>query len=592
MTRLSTPALFAACILVFSSNGLTGGQQYKTQSASDVWRFSVQLGSGLSANPLVQAMVDSVSADQILSNLDTLVGFYTRHTNSDTTSPDTGIGAARRWIFSRFQAYAADPGAVALQPSYFTFNATICAVNGDHRNVLAMLPGMATPDRNFISMGHMDDRPIGGCDAVSFAPGANDDGSGTVVTMEMARVMSQYEFESTVILMPVTGEDEGLFGSTAYAEWAVQQGLRIDGVLTNDVVGNVEGCVNSGCPPGEPVLIDSTSVRHFSGEPATGLSRQLSRYIKLRAMQYVPDFTVNLIPSIDRPGRGGDHIPFYDRGYAAVRFTEPHENGDGSGSNGRQHNVNDTISAFNTNKGYMANIARISIAGMASLALAPETPQGLEIFDIGDGQRLFLTWPAQQTEPDFAGYRIAVRDSGELFYTSIIDVGNVNQDTLVGLTKNVPVFVSISAYDTGGNESIFSIEVLARSLVTPMSPANVASTSFASNVFMSWDPNIELDVVRYRVYRSLSRNSGFVLYDSISTPASEYTDFGLAPQTLYFYRIGAVDADGFESPPSITVAGQLVTRDLGILVIDGTRDGSGTPFAPTDSSVDAQYYLS
>jgi len=548
-------------------------------------------GTGLPLDPAVEAMIDAVSPDTMFSNLGALVGFYTRHTNSDTVSNVVGIGAARRWIYAQFQRYAADPAAVDLVPSYFAFTETVCGVTGEHRNVLATLPGIETPDRNFLVTGHMDSRNEDNCDNVGYAPGANDDCSGTVVAMEMARVMSRFGFESTVILMPVTGEEQGLYGSEAYAEFALQQGMRIDGTLTNDIVANIEGCADPSCPPGEPVIIDSISVRHFSGDPEHGISRQLARYMKLQAIRYMLDFTVNLIAALDRPGRGGDHIPFYERGFAAVRFTEAYETGDGSGMNGRQHNMFDTISAINTNKGYMANIVRVSIAGFASLALAPATPTGLEAFDAGDGQSVLLTWPLSQTEPDFAGYMIAVRNTDSLYYTSFYDVGSADQFTVSGLTPDEPVYLSLAAYDSVGNLSIFSEEALITPSVLPAMPQSVEATSRSSDVFLAWDPNTELDLVTYRIYRSTKQTTGFVLHDSVAVPTTVYADMNLSSHTKYFYQIRVVDDDGNESPPSETVAGQLATHDLGILVVDGTRDGNGTVISPTDGQVDDQYLL-
>ena len=547
--------------------------------------------AGLPLDPAVQAMIDSVSADTLFTNLQTLVGFHTRHTNSDTTSNVVGIGAARRWIRGQFQGYASNLATVDLLPSYFTFTESVCGITGEHRNVLATIPGVLTPDRHFIAMGHFDSRNEDNCDAAGYAPGANDDCSGTVVAMEMARVMSKFALESTMILMPVTGEEQGLYGSEAYADFALLQGMRIDGVLTNDIVANVEGCVDPDCPPGEPVIVDSMSVRHFSGDPEDGISRQLARYMKLQAERYVPDFTINLVEALDRPGRGGDHIPFYDRGFAAVRFTEAHESGNGSGTTGRQHNMFDTISTINTNKGYMANIVRISVAGFASLTFAPETPEGLTAFDVGNGQSVFLTWPLTQGEPDFAGYMIAQRNADSAYYEALFDIGLVNEHTVAGLTENQDVYFSLAAYDSGGNLSIFSEEVLMTPSSLPTAPSNVDATSRPADVAITWDPNSELDIASYRIYRSTMRNSGFVLYDSVSVPTTSYSDAGLVSQTLYYYQLRAVDNDGNEGSPSLTVSGQLATHDRGILVVDNTRDGSGVPNLPTDAMVDDQYLL-
>jgi hypothetical protein len=237
----------------------------------------------------------------------------------------------------------------------------------------------------------------------------------------------------------------------------------------------------------------------------------------------------------------------------------------------------------------MANIARISIAGFATLTLAPETPQGLSAFDGGDGQRAFLTWPLVQTEPDFAGYMIAQRNPDSAYYDALFDVGLVSEHTVTGLTENQDVYFSLAAYDSSGNLSIFSQEVLLTPSSLPRAPQNVDAMSRAADVAITWDPNSELDIAGYRIYRSTMRNTGFVLYDSTAAPTTEYSDNGLAPHTLYYYQVLAVDSSGNGSLPSAVVVGQLATHDMGILVVDDTRDGSGVPILPTDAMVDDQY---
>ncbi|MFB3056020.1 MAG: M28 family peptidase, partial [Ignavibacteriaceae bacterium] len=247
--------MFAFCFIIIPENPAQKNKQQKYYGGTPI-------------NPIVEAMINSVSTDSILINLQTLVSFNTRHTNSDTTSANFGIGAARNFILSKFQQFSNQTSG-GVQPSFFVFPATVCGIfNSAHKNVLATIPGSDTPDRIFIASGHMDGRTNSNCDNTSFAPSANDDGSGTVVSIEMARVISQFadEIENTLILMTVTGEDQGLFGSTAYADWAFDNNLRIDGMITNDVVGNITGCVNPACPNGE-FITDSTSVRHFSGGP-------------------------------------------------------------------------------------------------------------------------------------------------------------------------------------------------------------------------------------------------------------------------------------------------------------------------------------
>ncbi|MEE9555234.1 MAG: M28 family peptidase [candidate division Zixibacteria bacterium] len=552
---------------------------------STSWPFQ----SRLVVNPVIQEMVDLVSPEVMISNLETLVGFHTRHTNSDTVSSETGIGAARRWIFDRFEQYGSHPDAFGLDAGYFSFEANICAAQGEHKNVMATLTGVETPFRYFVDMGHMDSRTVNVCDEESFAPSANDDGSGTVVAMEMARVMSRFPFESTVIIMIVTGEDQGLFGSEAYAQWASWSQIDINAAITNDVVGNIEGCENPSCPPEEPVIIDSTSVRHFSGLPSTGMSRQLTRYMKLKAIEYVEGFSINLIPALDRPGRSGDHVPFYQNGYPAARFTEAHENGDGSGNNGRQHNEYDLISDMNTNAGYMANIARINIAGMASLALAPANPSGLEAADMGDGQRVFLTWSDEHYEPDFAGYRIAVRPVDDLFYSEIVDAGEANEYIVDGLNDGETIYLSVSAYDIDGNESLFCEEIEFTPMRIPSAPEDLEATSKQNGVYLNWAPNGEIDIAGYKIYRREQNQNEPDLIGYVDHPITEWTDDELAPHILYSYYVLAIDDESFQSQLAGPVVGQLATHDIGILIVDGTLNGGGNPYQPTDEQVD-QYY--
>ncbi|MEE9449932.1 MAG: M28 family peptidase [Ignavibacteriaceae bacterium] len=545
---------------------------------------------GTQINPVIEAMINSVSTDSILSYLETIVSFHTRHTNSDTTSPSIGIGAARNYILSKFQDYAAQSGGDLL-PGFFVFPATVCSkFNAAHKNVMATVTGSLSPERIFIVSGHMDSRTVDVCDDTSFAPSANDDGSGTVLSMEMARVISQFtnNIENTLIMMTVTGEDQGLFGSEAYADWAFENGLRIDGMVTNDVVGNIVGCVDPGCPNGN-FITDSTSVRHFSGGESTSSSRQLTRYMKLKAEQYVTEvpWAVNLIPAIDRPGRSGDHVPFFENGYAAGRFTEAHENGDGSGANGHQHNQFDLIEFMNIP--YVARMVKTNIAGMACLAMAPETPSApLIVRNVGNGTDVLLTWINTNTEPDFDGYRIAYRHPDSLFYEQIIPVGNVTQYTATGLIPEQPIYFCYSALDTDGNESIFSPEVLVIPSTIPAIPQEFDATSKTNGIKLDWLPNTELDLDGYTITRTADQQPNA----EFTVGAAEVTFFDNTadPHIYYLYSIQARDVNNNLSDPSAVKRGRLATHDSGILIMDASRDGNGiNPIFPTDEAVDDFY---
>ncbi len=435
--------------------------------------------AALPPNPTVQQMVDAISADELRTSIETLESFHTRHTNSDTSSATHGIGAARNWIYSRFLAFAADPDR-RIEPTFFTFDSTVCGRIGRHKNVVATLPGDGSPARWFVVGAHMDSRTTSTCDDTSFAPGANDDGSGTAITIELARVMSRARFDAGVILTAFTGEEQGLVGSKAYAAWAAAQGMRIDGMISNDVVGNVAGCANPACPAGAATIIDSLRVRHFSAGPPHSIHRQLARAIKLNAARYVPDFTVDLIPARDRPNRGGDHMAFDARGWAAARLTEANEYYTGSANSGRQHNALDV--AADTDPGYVARVAKVNLAGIANLALAPESPSRPTV-QARSPTSIRLTWPSLLNSPDLAGYRVALRDTAadSVYYFDIRDVGldpgPVQEHVLDSIAHSLPIQVSVSAYDDNYNESIFTEEVLVEAPVVAVNGAVVPTSA-------------------------------------------------------------------------------------------------------------------
>ncbi|MFQ5708064.1 MAG: M20/M25/M40 family metallo-hydrolase [bacterium] len=392
-------------------------------------------------NPKITDIVEQVDLDSLKSTIATLVGFFTRHTNSDTLSETEGIGAARRWVFNKFQNISQENGG-RLKVSFHTFEATIRGVTGRHRNVVAELPGTVTPEKKYLVSGHLDSRNRDLDDAVNFAPGANDDGSGVAAVLELARIFSQFEFESTVIFVAFTGEEEGLFGSRALARALRQENVDIAGMVTNDIIGNIVG--GSG-------KVDSLSVRCFSDEPTDSPSRQLARYIKAQGEAYLPGFTVNLIPNRDRPGRGGDHFGFNEQGYPAARLTEPEDNLQ------HQHNMDDLpeFMAFS----YFTRVVKVNAAYLASLADAPKIPLNVQVSVLADGQRK-ITWDQPQPEK-VVDYLVAFRSPGAVNYEGLISAGNVNEFLLdSNRVSSFPIYVSISAVDRAANESVFSKEVL------------------------------------------------------------------------------------------------------------------------------------
>ncbi|WP_229427191.1 M20/M25/M40 family metallo-hydrolase [Massilia atriviolacea] len=287
----------------------------------------------------VDKIVGDISPQRIEAHVRKLVGFKTRHTMSDTVSETVGIGAARRWIKAELERCGAAAGG-RLQVSFDSHVAPVSARISrptEIVNVVATLPGTqaASKDRIYVVSGHYDSRNTDVMDASGDAPGANDDASGTAAVMEMACVMARHQFDATIVFMAVAAEEQGLLGAAHWAEQARLKNLNLQGMFTNDIIGSSRA---------EDGRVDDRQVRLFAESiPATkensesnrallatggendSTSRQLARHVKEVGERYVPGFTVNVIQRRDRYLRGGDHMPFLERGYPALRFTEPNE---------------------------------------------------------------------------------------------------------------------------------------------------------------------------------------------------------------------------------------------------------------------------
>ncbi len=529
----------------------------------------------LALDPAIVSLLSEVSQDSLFAHVQDLQDFVTRNTASDTLSSTMGIGAARRWVHTKYQ----DRG---IQAGYFNWDADVCGVDRTHRNVLGTVVG-SEPSRLVVVGAHLDSRTVDGCNTDAFQPGANDDASGVACLVELARLLPSLSLEASVVLQAFTGEEQGLVGSEAYAEHAIQQGLDIDAMINNDTIGNIDGCPGiPDCDNGPTTHQDSLSIRAFAGEPDTGASRQLARLAKLIGEAYVSEMTINLEPALDRPGRGGDHIPLHNVGYPAMRFIETLE------YTLQQHNGADTIG--NMEFSYLRRNVLINVALIANLAMAPETPGGTTAFDIGTGGGVRVNWDPVSGDVD--GYRVAYRFTSEpdsLYYADIFDAGGATSFDITGLTDEVEIAVSVSAYDEDGHESRFSEEVLILPGTIPHVPPGFTVSSQASQIQLDWDTPPELDLDRIRIFRSLDPDVGFTVLDSVGAGTTSYVDASASSGVDYYYRISSVDLDGLESPQTDSDKGRLFELQFGILVVDATKDGSGGLGNPNDSQVDSYY---
>ena len=477
LKSLSTLLLF---ILFFPILGFVGLSQtnivFTTPSTEQLIKGNYNPSNYLSSSPInqhdaiVSFIQNNVNADSLKSYILKLASFENRNSASDTVSTTTGIGAARRWVFQKFSNFSSQ-AENRLVPSYFQFDKDICGVI-QHRNVIAVLPGTDTSNHEVIVIeGHMDSRCENECDITCQAQGIEDNASGSALVLELARVMSKCTYKNTLVFMLTIGEEQGLYGADALADYCNLNDVPVKAVFNNDVIGGVI-CGQTSSAPSCPGLnnIDSTQVRIFSYGGFNSASKQLARFIKLQYKEELKPLVsvpmlVTIMSSEDRSGRGGDHIPFRVNGFASCRFTSANEHGDASNGPGyaeRQHTSDDvlgidtdldgTIDSFFVDFNYLARNACINGAGATIAALGPKKPDFNIATVPGPGILIHVTQEAQ-----YANYRVGIR-SATNDWDSVYTISGY-YDTIFPPVTNV-YYVSIASVDENGLESLFSREVL------------------------------------------------------------------------------------------------------------------------------------
>ena len=418
-------------------------------------------------NPRIARIVSEISPARIEATIRKLASFGTRNSLSDPASDTRGVGAARRWIKAELERCARDAGG-RMQVAFDTHrieSAPRIPKPTDIVNVVATLAGEQpeSRDRIYVVSGHYDSMPSSPTDPEKDAPGANDDASGTAVSMELACVMARHRFDATLVFMTVAGEEQGLLGARGWAGHAKDRGLDIAGMITNDIVGNTKSADGKvergrvrlfaeGVPPTKELSEAVISALRTGGENDLP-TRQLARYVKEAAERHVPAMKVDIVWRRDRYLRGGDHFPFLDAGYAALRFTEPvedwrHQHQDVRVVDGVQYGDLPEFVDF----AYVAEVARVNAAALAALALGPSVPREVEMENLRLENDTTLRWKANP-EPDIAGYRIVWRETTAPFWQHARDVGNVVRETIVGVSKDNHQF-GLQAYDREGNLSV------------------------------------------------------------------------------------------------------------------------------------------
>jgi hypothetical protein len=411
----------------------------------------------------VNRMVREVSAGNIEASIRKLVSFGTRNTLSEQNNPTRGIGAARDWIYGEFQKINAGCGGClnVEKQSFLQPKANRIPEPTTLTNVIATLKGTTNPERVYVVSGHYDSMCTSPTDAKCDAPGANDDASGTAVVIELARVMSKRKFDATIVFMTVPGEEQGLLGAAYFAQQAIEKKMDIEAMFTNDIVGGVTTQRNSpnrnrvrvfseGVPSNETE--QQAGTRRSVGGENDSASRQLARYIKEQADRYLKNFRVWMIYRRDRYLRGGDHIPFVERGFAGVRFTEVDEDYTHQHQNVRTEGgvfYGDTPEFVDFE--YTANVARVNLIALASLANAPAKPKNVGVVTTRLTNDTELKWDAN-ADADLAGYEIVWRETTAPEWTDAVAVGNVTNFVMKSRSKD-NYFFGVRAVDRAGNKS-------------------------------------------------------------------------------------------------------------------------------------------
>src|SRR5215469_15900603 len=420
-------------------------------------------------DPALRALLRQVDPDRIHATILRLTQFGTRHTASSQTDPVRGIGAATAWVTQQMQAIAATSnGNMTVQQQTFVQQPVAGRLLNPTSitNCIATLQGTANPQRFYVVTGHLDSRVTNLLDSTSDAPGADDDGSGVACVLELARVFAQQEFPGTIIFAAVSGEEEGLFGSSFMAQQMATAGNDVQGMFSNDIIGT--GDAHDGTKPdpftvrmfleGIPANVTSSqiSLMQAVGGENDGLSRQLGRYAQDVAPFDLTGMNVRLIWRRDRYLRASDHVSFQGQGYAAARFTEPRENFNHEHQNTQVVNgvqLGDLIDFVDFD--FVARVTGVNAAALWGLASSPGTPMNARIHTTPPGtfsgtNFSVMEWNANP-ETNVTGYEVVLRETTASDWTDAIPVGNVTSVTLDISKDNVQF--GIRAVDQNGNRS-------------------------------------------------------------------------------------------------------------------------------------------
>jgi hypothetical protein len=481
-------------------------------------------------NPQILNAVEQISADSILADITRLTQFQTRHTFSDTTSDSVGIGAALRWVRSKAAAYDT---AGHFSYEFFPWSGDFQGDTYTRHILIARASGTSGDGARYIIGGHIDSRTVNINDNTGIAPGADDNGSSSAALIEMLR-LTQMPIAHDLELIWFTGEEQGLWGSAAYAQFLSQQGARVDGMVAMDMISHIA------LPSG---AIDTVSFRLYAqGDPGQGgtasVSRSFQRYLKWVGEAYadIDSFDMHIFAASDRPGRGSDHLSFSGEGYPAVRVIERNED------TGFQHNPNDTPAHLSPP--YARRIARATYGALLTMLQAPARPPS-PVVEQTSPTSMEITIPDSIVLPAGGRFYLAARGWYDSYYIDIVDLGFDRTYDYTVISGQQYAF-AISRADSADLPSPFSTETVVDALAAHTRDAIIPEATRLTAAPNPFNSEVIFDVeltasgpVALDIFDLLGRHVATVLNESLVpgshraawTPANLSTGIYLARLT-------------------------------------------------------------
>jgi hypothetical protein len=486
----------------------------------------------------IDSLMELVSVDSIYSYLERLQEFQTRYTNTDS------FWAASQWIHDKFQAWGYD----SLEFQNFGW------AESQSCNVIATKVGQIYPDEVVVIGGHFDSVVYDGGDPTIYAPGVDDNATGAVMTMEIARVLANTPLKRTVRFVTFGAEEQGLIGSQIYVTYALQRNENIELMINADMIGNVGDA-----------YYDFIAGCNARGLPFANI------------LANIAESHTTLIPYIQiNQSFSSDQMSFDNAGFRVIYSTE----NDFSPNWHRQSDILDNINVV-----YAGNIIRCNL-GLLLIAIdLPSPVSGLMAANAGDGNSVYLEWESSSDE-DIIGYEVYSGLSPST--VSIIDTTTVIADTIRGLQDGTRYYFGVATIASDGSRSVIDEIVSATPRIRPTRPDTLIVTPEFGRIMIEWTLSPDRDFHYYQLYRRVGGNGEFQPYQNV-TAGPEYIDQGLQSNTRYYYYVTSVDTTGLESESSNTDYAKLLSLDSGILFVDETRDGSGSQGQPDSAQQDSFY---